>query len=187
LGPPEPRNTRNCGGGTRQEGVEALKLRPPTRALRRRHAPRTLSKVSVHISPGAKKWRRRLGLRTRRPSPGRQASQRILTFSVTASPDRSHSNATSRVQLLVFASLNARRKSYVGPAAMRENRTNHATDDRALLNSNLRMLWRSGRDSNPRYGFAVYSLSRRAPSTTRPPLHPHPYGCLPQEPPPTGA
>src|SRR5215208_2944883 len=30
--------------------------------------------------------------------------------------------------------------------------------------------WRSGRDSNPRYGFAVYSLSRRAPSTTRPPL-----------------
>src|ERR1044072_7168941 len=31
-------------------------------------------------------------------------------------------------------------------------------------------MWRSGRDSNPRYGFAVYSLSRRAPSTTRPPL-----------------
>src|SRR3954451_20921332 len=30
--------------------------------------------------------------------------------------------------------------------------------------------WRSGRDSNPRYGFAVDSLSRRAPSTTRPPL-----------------
>ena len=30
--------------------------------------------------------------------------------------------------------------------------------------------WRSGRDSNPRYGFAVYTLSRRAPSTTRPPL-----------------
>ena len=36
--------------------------------------------------------------------------------------------------------------------------------------------WRSGRDSNPRYGFAVYSLSRRAPSTTRPPLPPHPDG-----------
>ena len=34
----------------------------------------------------------------------------------------------------------------------------------------LKMQWRSGRDSNPRYGFAVYSLSRRAPSTTRPPL-----------------
>src|SRR5688572_15345431 len=30
--------------------------------------------------------------------------------------------------------------------------------------------WRSGRDSNPRCGFAAYSLSRRAPSTTRPPL-----------------
>src|SRR4051812_11324819 len=27
-----------------------------------------------------------------------------------------------------------------------------------------------GSGSNPRYGFAVYSLSRRAPSTTRPPL-----------------
>ena len=34
----------------------------------------------------------------------------------------------------------------------------------------VRTVWRSGRDSNPRYGFAVYSLSRRAPSTTRPPL-----------------
>ena len=30
--------------------------------------------------------------------------------------------------------------------------------------------WRSGRDSNPGYAFGVYSLSRRAPSTTRPPL-----------------
>ena len=27
-----------------------------------------------------------------------------------------------------------------------------------------------GRDSNPRYGCAAYTLSRRAPSTTRPPL-----------------
>ena len=27
-----------------------------------------------------------------------------------------------------------------------------------------------GRDSNPRYAFGVYTLSRRAPSTTRPPL-----------------
>ena len=27
-----------------------------------------------------------------------------------------------------------------------------------------------GRDSNPRYPFEVYTLSRRAPSTTRPPL-----------------
>src|SRR5688572_26676384 len=30
--------------------------------------------------------------------------------------------------------------------------------------------WRSGWDSNPRYAFGVYTLSRRAPSTTRPPL-----------------
>ncbi len=28
-----------------------------------------------------------------------------------------------------------------------------------------------GRDSNPRYTFGVYTLSRRAPSTTRPPLY----------------
>ena len=34
--------------------------------------------------------------------------------------------------------------------------------------------WRSGWDSNPRYAFDVYSLSRRAPSTTRPPLRMHP-------------
>ena len=27
-----------------------------------------------------------------------------------------------------------------------------------------------GRDSNPRYAFGVYTLSRRAPSTARPPL-----------------
>jgi hypothetical protein len=33
--------------------------------------------------------------------------------------------------------------------------------------------WRSGRDSNPGYAFGVYSLSRRAPSTTRPPLRMH--------------
>lgn len=39
----------------------------------------------------------------------------------------------------------------------------------AQVQSSVRK-WRSGRDSNPRYGFAVYSLSRRAPSTTRPPL-----------------
>jgi hypothetical protein len=30
--------------------------------------------------------------------------------------------------------------------------------------------WRRGRDSNPRYGITVYTLSRRAPSTTRTPL-----------------
>ena len=33
-----------------------------------------------------------------------------------------------------------------------------------------RARWRRGRDSNPRYAFDVYSLSRGAPSTTRPPL-----------------
>ncbi len=31
--------------------------------------------------------------------------------------------------------------------------------------------WRRGRDSNPRYRIRVYSLSRGAPSATRPPLH----------------
>ena len=30
--------------------------------------------------------------------------------------------------------------------------------------------WRRGRDSNPRYGVTVHALSRRAPSTARPPL-----------------
>ncbi len=30
--------------------------------------------------------------------------------------------------------------------------------------------WRRGWDSNPRYGISVYTLSRRAPSTARPPL-----------------
>ena len=30
--------------------------------------------------------------------------------------------------------------------------------------------WRRERDSNPRYAINVYTLSRRAPSTTRPPL-----------------
>ena len=32
------------------------------------------------------------------------------------------------------------------------------------------VVWRRGRDSNPRYAINVYTLSRRAPSTTRPPL-----------------
>ena len=31
--------------------------------------------------------------------------------------------------------------------------------------------WRRGRDSNPRYGCPYTRVSRRAPSTTRPPLH----------------
>lgn len=42
----------------------------------------------------------------------------------------------------------------------------------------FKVQWRSGRDSNPRYGFAVYSLSRRAPSTTRPPLRMNPWKAL---------
>src|SRR5690606_11643751 len=32
------------------------------------------------------------------------------------------------------------------------------------------LIWRRGRDSNPRYAINVYTLSRRAPSATRPPL-----------------
>ena len=35
---------------------------------------------------------------------------------------------------------------------------------------NLLSLWRRGRDSNPRWAFDPYALSRGAPSTTRPPL-----------------
>ena len=31
-------------------------------------------------------------------------------------------------------------------------------------------IWRTGRDSNPRYAFDVYSLSRGALSTTQPPV-----------------
>ena len=48
-----------------------------------------------------------------------------------------------------------------------------------ILSFNIDALnaWRSGRDSNPRYGVTVYTLSRRAPSTTRPPLRlPDPKG-----------
>jgi hypothetical protein len=32
------------------------------------------------------------------------------------------------------------------------------------------LIWRRGRDSNPRYGVTVHTLSRRAPSTARTPL-----------------
>lgn len=32
------------------------------------------------------------------------------------------------------------------------------------------LIWRIGRDSNPRYGVTVYTLSRRAPSATRTPI-----------------
>jgi hypothetical protein len=35
---------------------------------------------------------------------------------------------------------------------------------------NLPAVWRRGRDSNPRWAFDPYALSRGAPSTTRPPL-----------------
>ena len=43
-------------------------------------------------------------------------------------------------------------------------------DRRAGLATVPGLKWRRGRDSNPRYAFDVYSLSRGAPSTTRPPL-----------------
>lgn len=56
-----------------------------------------------------------------------------------------------------------------------------------ILSNKINDVWRSGRDSNPRYAFDVYSLSRRAPSTTRPPLRmlgkaasPSPTHALPQ-------
>src|SRR5690625_1105327 len=39
-----------------------------------------------------------------------------------------------------------------------------------VCSSDLIRLVRRGRDSNPRYGVTVYSLSRGAPSATRPPL-----------------
>ncbi len=39
-------------------------------------------------------------------------------------------------------------------------------------------IWRRGRDSNPRYGITVYTLSRRAPSATRTPLQFY-YSVLP--------
>ena len=38
----------------------------------------------------------------------------------------------------------------------------------SLLNK-INDIWRRGWDSNPRYGVTVYTRSRRAPSTTRPP------------------
>ena len=39
-----------------------------------------------------------------------------------------------------------------------------------IFGDKARSAWRRGRDSNPRYAYHVYSLSRGAPSTTRPPL-----------------
>ena len=42
-------------------------------------------------------------------------------------------------------------------------------DSRVMLETGISK-WRRGRDSNPRYGVAVYTLSRRAPSTARTPL-----------------
>ena len=43
------------------------------------------------------------------------------------------------------------------------------SDSRMTLETRISK-WRRGRDSNPRYGVAVYTLSRRAPSTARTPL-----------------
>jgi hypothetical protein len=44
------------------------------------------------------------------------------------------------------------------------------TKKRGPQSGPLFFVWRRGRDSNPRYAFGVYTLSRRAPSTARPPL-----------------
>ena len=55
------------------------------------------------------------------------------------------------------------------------------SDSRVTLETRISK-WRRGRDSNPRYGVAVYTLSRRAPSTARTPLQikmrffPHAFG-----------
>ena len=44
--------------------------------------------------------------------------------------------------------------------------------EKSLDNQGIFLLknWRRGRDSNPRYAINVYTLSRRATSTTHPPL-----------------
>ena len=44
------------------------------------------------------------------------------------------------------------------------------SNKKASLSASFWWLWRRERDSNPRYTFGVYTLSRRAPSTTRTPL-----------------
>ena len=75
----------------------------------------------------------------------------------------------SNVIETLWASLKSERSS---PAQARINDGRYVVRKaRFQKKSNkIKGIWRSGRDSNPRYGFAVYSLSRRAPSTTRPPL-----------------
>lgn len=44
------------------------------------------------------------------------------------------------------------------------------TSSLILSDTHPTLLWRTERDSNPRY-LSVYTLSRRAPSTARPPVH----------------
>src|ERR1700722_3781467 len=53
-------------------------------------------------------------------------------------------------------------------------RDRHSGGSRVVVlnenDKNLPIVWRRGRDSNPRWAFDPYALSRGAPSTTRPPL-----------------
>jgi hypothetical protein len=46
----------------------------------------------------------------------------------------------------------------------------YPTELRARIEQIISNTWRRGRDSNPRWAFDPYALSRGAPSTTRPPL-----------------
>ena len=50
------------------------------------------------------------------------------------------------------------------------NNIKKTSNKKELLCFLVKNILRRGRDSNPRYPFGVYTLSRRAPSTTRPPL-----------------
>ena len=77
---------------------------------------------------------------------------------------------------------------YARSDSLRANRSNR----RVLIKSStplikreaprggLSLYWRRGRDSNPRYAINVYTLSRRAPSTARPPLPLHPLAPRPR-------
>ena len=51
--------------------------------------------------------------------------------------------------------------------AFKRNEKEKSLDNQGIF---LFKNWRRGRDSNPRYAINVYTLSRRATSTTHPPL-----------------
>jgi hypothetical protein len=59
-------------------------------------------------------------------------------------------------------------------AKVQEMVQDHFAQFRKAISNQLdaEVKWRRERDSNPRYAFDVNTLSRRAPSTTRPPLRP---------------